>query len=219
MFVGHTAVALAAKARDPRASLGVFVAAAYAIDLIWPLFLLLGLERVCIDPGNTAFTPLAFDSYPWSHSLLMASVWGLALAGLARARGIEARGAALIGALVVSHWVLDFVTHAPDMPLWPGRSPRLGLGLWNSIAGTFVVEGVMWATALVLYLRGRRARSWVGRIALGSLVVLCTLMWASGPWAAPPPSARFLAWFALVGWIMVPWAAWVERGHRDATAE
>jgi hypothetical protein len=219
MFVGHLAVAFASKRVSPSTSLAWFVAAATTLDLLWPCFLLAGIEQVHIVPGATVFNPLVFDSYPWSHSLLMASVWGLALAGLARARGIEARGAALIGALVVSHWVLDFVTHAPDMPLWPGRSPRLGLGLWNSIAGTFVVEGVMWATALVLYLRGRRARSWVGRIALGSLVVLCTLMWASGPWAAPPPSARFLAWFALVGWIMVPWAAWVERGHRDATAE
>ena len=78
MFVGHAAVALAAKVTAPRASLGTFIAATYALDLVWPFLLLLGIEHVRIDPGNTAFTPLAFESYPWSHSLLMAFAWGLA---------------------------------------------------------------------------------------------------------------------------------------------
>lgn len=215
MFVGHLAVAFAGKRVSPSTSLAWLVAAATTLDLVWPLFLLAGIEQVRIVPGATVFNPLVFDSYPWSHSLLMAAVWGIALAGLAQARGIEPRGTALIGALVVSHWVLDYVTHAPDMPLWPGRSPRLGLGLWNSIPGTLAVEGLLWATALVVYLQGRRARSWVGIVALGSLVAVCTVMWALGPWAPPPPSPRGLAWFALVGWIMIPWSIWVERSSLD----
>jgi membrane associated rhomboid family serine protease len=111
--------------------------------------------------------------------------------------------------------VLDFVTHAPDMPLWPGRSPRLGLGLWNSIPGTLAVDGVLWGLALILYLRGQRARSWVGVISLGSLVGVCTVMWALGPWAPPPPNVRALAWFALGGWMMVPWALWVDRSFQE----
>ena len=69
MFVGHLAVALGAKRAAPRVPLAVLVAAAFALDLLWPLMLLAGIESVRIDPGNTAFTPLAFDHYPWSHSL------------------------------------------------------------------------------------------------------------------------------------------------------
>ncbi|HEV8375868.1 MAG TPA: hypothetical protein VGR38_06480 [Candidatus Polarisedimenticolia bacterium] len=214
MFVGHLALALAGKRAAPSVSLGWLVAAATASDLLWPVFLLLGVERVRIVLGAMAFTPLVFDSYPWSHSLLMGLVWGAVLAGIARWRGIPARAATLLGALVVSHWVLDFVTHAPDMPLWPGPSPRLGLGLWNSIPGTFIVEGTLWAAAIVLYLRTVGTGDRIGQVAFWSFVVICTLMWASGPWSPPPPNPRALAWFALVGWIVVPWAALADRHRR-----
>ena len=137
MFVGHLALALASKRAQPAISLGWFVAAVTMADLIWPVLLIAGVEHVRIAPGATAFTPLAFDSYPWSHSLLMLTVWGLALAGLARWRAkVTPAQARLLVLLVISHWVLDWITHAPDMPFWPGSSPRVGLGLWNSIGGT-----------------------------------------------------------------------------------
>ncbi len=213
MFVGHLAVAFAGKRVSRTTSLGWFIAAVTALDLLWPLFVLAGIEHVRIVPGATAFTPLIFDSYPWSHSLLMATGWGLLLAALARWRGVESRGVWLIVVLVVSHWVLDFVSHAPDMPLWPGNSPRYGLALWNSIPGTLVIEGLLWVIGLTLYLRGRRSRDWVAGIALWSLILISTLMWAAGPWSAPPASQRALAWFALIGWIVVPWAVWADRGH------
>jgi membrane-bound metal-dependent hydrolase YbcI (DUF457 family) len=214
MFVGHLALAFAAKRATPRVSLGWLMAAVTALDLLWPLFLLAGIERVRIVPGATAFTPLVFDSYPWSHSLLMSAVWGVALAGLARWRGVAPRAAMLLVALVMSHWLLDYATHAPDMPLWPGPSPRLGLALWNSVPGTFAVEGAMWIAGILIYLRGRRAFGWPGPVAFWSLVLICTAMWASGPWAPAPPDARSLAWFALAGWIMVPWAALADHYYR-----
>jgi len=151
MFVGHLAVALAAKRAAPRANLAWLMAGVTALDLVWPLFVLAGIERARIVPGATAFTPFVFDAYPWSHSLVMSVVWGVVLATVARARRVAASSMLLV-ALVVSHWVLDFVSHAPDMPLWPGDSPRLGLGLWNSIPATLVVEGAMWVAAIAVYL-------------------------------------------------------------------
>ena len=216
MFVGHLAVALAGKQASPKTSLGWFVAAATMLDLLWPIFLLAGIEHVRIQPGATAWTPLVFESYPWSHSLLMSVVWGVLLAGLARWRGVESRATWLIALLVVSHWVLDFVTHAPDMPLWPGNSPKFGLTLWNSIPATLLVEGALWVACLTLYLRRRRPRNWVAVLALWSLVLVVTALWISGPFAAPPPSVRMLGWFALVGgWITLPWAVWADRGYVD----
>lgn len=214
MFVGHLAVALVAKQASPKTSLGWFVAAATTLDLLWPIFLLAGIEHVRFEPGATAFTPAVFESYPWSHSLLMSVVWGLLLAGLARWRGVEPRATWLIAILVVSHWVLDFVTHARDLPLWPGNSPKFGLGLWNSIPATFLIEGLLWIACLTMYLRRRRARSWVAVLALWSLVLVVTALWAMGPFSSAPPSVRTLALFALVGgWITVPWAAWADRGY------
>jgi hypothetical protein len=213
MFVGHTALALAAKARARRTSLGLLLAAAVGLDLLWPVFLLLGIEQVRIAPGDTAFSPLAFDSYPWSHSLLMALLWA-GLLGLAVARRGAERGAPLLlGGLVVSHWVLDFISHRPDMPLWPGRSPLLGLGLWNSIPATYLVEGAMFLGGIALYLRTTAARDRIGSWGLAGFLVVQAAMWASGPWSSPPPSASFLAWFSLGLWLFVLWAGWVD-GHR-----
>lgn len=211
MFVGHLALALAAKRMTPKVSLGWLVAGASALDLLWPLFLLAGIEQVRISVGATAFNPLVFESYPWSHSLLMACVWGLLLSAQARTMRISGRGAWLLAALVLSHWVLDLVSHAPDMPLWPGNSPRLGLALWNSIPGTFLVEGALWVAGIALYLRGRHSTRRIGWVALWSLIVISTVMWAAGPWSPPPPSERALALFALVGWLIVPWAAVADR--------
>ena len=161
MFVGHTAVELAAKSREP---LALFIAGAFGLDLLWLIFLLTGVERVRINPGDTKFTPLAFDSYPWSHSLLMTVIWGLlGFAGVRFWKG-SLRTQLLVLVLVVSHWVLDFVSHRPDLPLWPGSSPLFGLGLWNSVAATLVLEGGMLAAGAFLYVHGTKAVDRVGSI-------------------------------------------------------
>ena len=212
MFVGHLAVALGAKRASPRTPLAALIAAAFALDLIWPIFLFLGLERVRIAPGHTAFTPLAFEHYPWTHSLSMAIVWGVVL-GRASVFVLKRSVAGLIiGAVIVSHWLLDYVTHAPDLPLWPG-GPLVGLGLWNSVPGTFVVEGALFAGAIAAYLRGTRPRGAAGTWAFWSLVALTTAIWISSPWSPPPPSVRAIAWVGVALWLFVPWGSWIERNR------
>lgn len=216
MFVGHLAVALAAKRLKPKVALPWFVAASLLVDLVWPALLLAGIETVRIAPGAMPFTPLVFESYPWTHSLAMGIVWGIAFAGLARMAGVDRSALPLLALLVPSHWLLDLTTHAPDLPLWPGRDGGVGLGLWNSVAGTFAVEGTLWIVAIALFLGVRKPRGASGQLALWGFVGLATLFWASGPFAPPPADARGLAFGALGLWLFVPWAWWIERsssGH------
>ncbi|HEX6322821.1 MAG TPA: metal-dependent hydrolase [Vicinamibacterales bacterium] len=215
MFVGHFAVALGAKRAAPRVPLGLLVGAAIGLDLLWPLLLLTGVESARIDPGNTAFTPLAFDSYPWSHSLVMALVWGALLALVAFPRLKSAASAALVAAVVVSHWVLDYVTHRPDMPLWPG-GPKEGLALWNSIPGTFIVEGLLFAGAISLYTAAFPARDRTGTWAFWAVIAFMTLMWATSPWSPPPPGMRAVAVVGVAMWLFPLWGAWVDR-HRGVS--
>src|SRR5687767_6619205 len=141
MFVGHLAIALAAKRYEPDVNLAWFVAGVSALDLVWPLFVLAGLEQVSVVPGATAFTPLVFDSYPWSHSLAMTAIWGLLLVTIALIAKVPSSAWTLLAMAVVSHWPLDFITHAPDMPVWPGVAANPGLALRHAIPGTVVVEG------------------------------------------------------------------------------
>jgi hypothetical protein len=100
------------------------------------------------------------------------------------------------------------------MPLWPtASSPRVGLGLWNSIPLTFVVEGAMWIAGIAVYLKIAPLRGPRAQIAFWSLVLVSSAIWASGPWSPPPPDPRSLAWFAMIGWVTLPWAAAVERSR------
>lgn len=217
MFAGHLAVALAAKVAEPKAPLGALVAASFGIDLLWPVLLLAGVESVSVEPGATAFTPLSFDAYPWSHSLLMVVGWSAVAAVLMRVAGHGGRVAALVGAVVVSHWLLDAVTHRPDLPLWPG-GPLVGLGLWHSVPGTFLVEGAMFVGALTLYTRRFPASSPRGRRSLAALVALVGLIWISGPFSPPPPDAKAIAVVGLALWIFPFWAASIERNRGRAPA-
>src|SRR5262245_38013657 len=178
VFVGHLAVALAGKRAAPRLPLAALTSAAFGLDLLWPIFVLAGIEVVRVDPGNTAFTPLDFVSYPWSHSLLVSAVWG-AIAWVVASRTLRDQRAGIVAALLVmSHWVLDVISHRPDMPLWP-NGPRIGLGLWNSVPATFLVEGVLLTIGLAIYVRAAPPRDAVGRWAFRGLVALVTMMWAS----------------------------------------
>jgi hypothetical protein len=215
MFLGHHAVALAAKRLAPRTSLGTLIAAANLPDLLWPIFLLLGWERVAIDPGHTAITPLDFQSYPYSHSLAAVLFWAVLFGGVYWLWRRDRRGALVAGLLVVSHWGLDFVVHRPDLPLVPGGR-RFGLGLWNSISGTLAVEGALFVWGVWLYARTWRARDRIGAAAFWSLIVLLSgiyLLNVSGP---PPPGSRAIAWVGLCGWLLPFWFAWADR-HRAAS--
>jgi hypothetical protein len=216
MFVGHLALALGAKRIDPEVPLGAAVAAAFGLDLVWPVFLLAGIEVVRVSPGDTAFTNLAFESYPWTHSLAMALVWAIG-AGLVAGRLLRSRRLGVIlGSLVLSHWALDVVTHRPDLPLWP-RGPVVGLGLWNSVVGTFAVEGALLAAGVAAYLSATRAEDRVGSLGFYGLLALCFLVWATQPWVPPPPDATAVALGALILWIVPPWSRWVDR-HRSLVA-
>lgn len=213
MFLGHFAVAFGATRAAPRASLGALVAAAQWPDLLWPVLLLLGRERVAIAPGDTAFTPLRFESYPISHSLLAVLGWaalGAALYWLARKDG---RGAIVIALLVSSHWILDAVTHRPDLPVTPSGSVLVGLGLWNSVPLTMAVELVLFAAGVLVYFRTARPGR---RIAAWSLAAFLTVVYFVNVFGEPPPSSAAVAWVTLSMWLLVAWAWAADRRRGQA---
>jgi membrane-bound metal-dependent hydrolase YbcI (DUF457 family) len=215
MFIGHLAVGFASKRVTPKASLGVLMAAPMALDLLWPLFLLAGWEQVRIDPGNTAFTPLDFVSYPYTHSLAMSVVWAALFALIYWAVTRYTAGAFVIAAGVVSHWILDYVTHRPDLPLYPGGTERLGLELWNSVAGTIAIESVMFAAAVWIYVSSTRARDRIGSYGFWAFVVFMLITYFGNAFGSPPPSAALVARLGLAIWLIPLWAWWFDR-HREA---
>jgi len=217
MFIGHHAVAFATKAAAPRVGLGTLFLATMWIDLIWPILLLLHVEIVQIMPGDTRFTPFAFVYYPYTHSLLAAALWSIGFGAVYFAVKRDRGAALIVGLVVLSHWVLDFVVHRPDLPLYLDRM-KVGLGLWNFVAGTLALELTMFGAGLLLYVRATRAKDWIGRYALWALVAFLLVLYASVVLGPPPPSVRMLAFMGLAAWLLALWAWWVDR-HREARPE
>jgi hypothetical protein len=214
VFLGHFATAYAAKHVAPRASLGALFAAAQLPDIVWPVLVAAGVEKATIAPGDTAFTPLRFDSYPISHSLVAVAAWGAAFGAVHFWRRRRAVDAVVLAVLAVGHWVLDFVSHRADMPLWPD-GPKLGLGLWNSVGGTIAIELALFAAGLWLALSATRARDRLGRWGFAGLAGFLLVLYAANVTSPPPPSIEAVAWVGVVGGaVLVVLAAWVDR-HRE----
>ena len=214
MFIGHFAAAYAAKRLAPQTSLGTLFTAAQLPDVLWPVLLMAGVEHAEIAPGDTAFTPLRFDSYPISHSLVTVVAWGALFAAAHFWGQRRKRDAVVLAALAVSHWLLDFVSHRPDMPLWPG-GPKLGLGLWNHVGPTVGVEVLMFAVGLWLARDATRPLDRIGSWGFTCLALVLLLLYAANVTAPPPPSMTVVAW---AGLLLVPLflglAGWVDR-HRE----
>ena len=189
-------------------SLATWVASAQLVDLLWPLCLIAGLEHVRIVPGITAFTPLDFYDYPLTHSLVGSASWAVVFAGGWMAVCGKSRVALLLAAGVLSHWVLDVISHRPDMPVLP-HGPYLGLGLWNSIPATLIVELTMFAAGVAVYVRaggaGRR------RISFWLFIAFLLAAYFAAAFGPPPPDTRTLAWSGLALWLLVPWVWWADR--------
>jgi membrane-bound metal-dependent hydrolase YbcI (DUF457 family) len=220
MFIGHFAVGLAAKRYAPRTSLAVLLAAPLLSDLLWPLFLLFGWETVRIDLGRMKLAPLDFVSYPWSHSLLMCALWAVLFATIYYWMTRYWPGTIAIAIGVLSHWLLDWITHGADMPLYPG-GPKFGLGLWNSVAGTLSVELAMFAIGVWLYVSVTRSRDRIGRYAFLAYFALLVVGYLRNTFSSELPHSvnAEIAWPGLIaGIVMLIWAWWFDR-HREPIAK
>ena len=212
MFVGHFAAAYAAKRLAPRSSLGTLFFAAQFLDLLWPFLVLAGIEHLSIAPPGAGI-PLVFDDYPWSHSLLSAILWGVVVGGIYWRVRRDGRAALVIGALVPGHWVLDYVVHVPDLPLWPGGAARLGLSLWNSPIVALGIEFALLAGGVALYLSATRPERRAGSWGAWFLILLLAAFQLASTFGPPPPSPMAVAWTAMAMWLLV-WLGWWTDGAR-----
>lgn len=214
MFIGHFGLAMAAKRVAPEVSLGTTIFAAEFLDAVWPLLVLGGVETFEIKPGITVLSPLDFTSYPWSHSLAMTFVWAALFALVYFAIRRKAFAALVLAALVASHWLLDWIVHRPDLPLYPGDASRHGLGLWNSVPVSLVLEFGLFGLGIYFFATSSRARDRTGALAFWALVAVLVVSYFGATFGPPPPSVTAVALSALIGYLMVAWGWWIDR-HRE----
>lgn len=215
MFIGHFGAGFAGKKFEKSASLGTYFMAAQWIDLIWPILLLLGIERAEIKPGVTSVTPLDFYYYPFSHSLFGVIVWAVLFGMVYFLIKKNSRTAIILGLLVVSHWFLDLLVHIPDLPIFPGYSLKVGFGLWNSFAATLIIEGLIFTFGVYLYYKATKAKNKIGTYSLAGLIVFLIAMYISNLVGPPPPSIEMIGIVGNAQWLIILLGYWIDK-NREA---
>jgi len=214
MFIGHFGVGLAAKKVANKTSLGTLFFASQFIDLLWPLFLIFGIEQVKIDPGNTAFTPFDFVLYPYSHSLIAVLIWALIFGSIYFLIKKDLKTSVWLGVLVLSHWILDFITHRPDLPLLIGsNSPMVGLGIWNSVIATILIEGGIFILGVYLFIKTTKARNKIGVYTFWSLIIFLILIYILNLLGPPPKSVDAIGYVGLSQWLIIAWGYWIGKNR------
>lgn len=213
MFIGHYATALVSKRFAPKTSLGTLFLSAQLLDLLSSFFLLLGLEHVRIEPGNTVLVPIDFYDYPFSHSFVAAAGWSLTISFLYFAISRYARGSWIVGLCAFMHWILDAIVHRPDLPLTPGGNVYIGLGLWNSLTGTIIIEFSLFFIGLAVYLRTTMSRDRIGEYGLWSLLIVLIVIGIASIFDPLPPGEQAISIAGNASWFFVLWAYWIDR-HR-----
>jgi hypothetical protein len=213
MFVGHYAASLALKPVDSRVSLGILFLAVQLVDIVFFPFVLLGIERLNIVPGFTASTHFELVYMPYTHSLVASLGWALLAYALLRWVIVRQHRVAIVVALAVfSHWVFDLFVHTPDLPLATDGSLKLGLGLWNHALATFLLEAVLLAGGLVLYLRSTAPLTPSGRYAMVAFVAVLIGLNVVNIWGPPPEGRAPLAVTALGAYLgFAAIAEWLDR--------
>ncbi|HEY5823128.1 MAG TPA: metal-dependent hydrolase [Cyclobacteriaceae bacterium] len=218
MFIGHFGLSLGAKKIAPQVSLGTMFIATQFVDILWPFFLISDVEHVAITPGYTKMNAFEFLHYPYTHSLLMGIVWGFIAGLIYWLIKKDSRGSIVIGLGVLSHWFLDLVVHVADLPWTPFGEAKVGFGLWNHVAITLLLEGIIFFTGLYFYISVTKAKNRIGSWGLWSLVTLLILFTISGL-VTPPPSGSLMSMFVSFNILMiliVGLAYWVDANRERA---
>ena len=212
MFVGHYGVSFAIKGANKSVPLWLLFVAVQLVDVLWAIFVMIGIEKVRITPGITATNPLDLYYMPYTHSLVGALFWSaVAFIGYKIARRKAGYIALLLAVAVFSHWLLDLIVHRPDLPLYDDTL-KMGLGVWNYPAPAFALEIAVLFAGVVIYLRSSKAVSVAGRYGVMAFAILLIFLQAVVFFGAPPTSPLAAALTALLSYIVLAAIAyWLER--------
>ncbi len=217
MFVGHYGPALAAKPASQPIPLWLLFVAVQFMDIVWSVFVFLGVEKLRIVPGFTAMNPLDLYFMPYTHGLLGSLVLA-ALLGGASEYFIPQKGRTflIVGACVFSHWLLDLVVHVPDLPLIGDRM-KVGFGLWRWRDVSLAAEFVALFAGLFVFLGNAPAAGRSSSIRLWALVGWLVIAQLFGTFGPQPATPQIAAAMALGGYTVLALFAWqVDRARSRA---
>ena len=211
MFIGHYSAAFAVAAHPKAPRLGTLMIGAQLVDIAFFSFTFTGWEAMRITPGTTVMNPMDLYHMPITHSLVGGALWALGFALVLRMMTREWMPALLGGAVVLSHWFLDLLVHAPDLTL-AGSPPKLGLGLWNHPKIEMPLEIALVLGSASLFARAQKPPRRPLFILLGALIAVQAYNWF-GP--VPKAMDASLPLSALLAFALFAWLAYRVPTHRS----
>ena len=218
MFIGHFGLSFAAKKAAPKVSLATLFIATQFVDILWPFLLVLNIEKVAVVPGYTKTNAFEFLYFPYTHSLLMGVVWGAVVGGIYWLFKRDNRGALVIALCVLSHWFFDLIVHTADLPLTPFSGYKVGLGLWNHLAITLVIEFAIFLAGTYSYATFTKAKNKMGKWMLWTLVILLAIVQLAntfGPIPSDSVMKLFVSFITFMA-IIIAVAFWVDKNREPA---
>ena len=215
MFIGHFGVSFAAKKFAPKVSLATLFIATQFVDILWPFLLVFGVEKVAVTPGYTKTNAFEFLHFPYTHSLFMGLIWSVIVGGIHWLVKHDKRSALVIGICVLSHWLLDVIVHTADLPLLPFGDYKVGLGLWNYVGITLIVETIIFLAGAFVYASVTKAKNKVGKWSLWMLIILLLIITLSNTFGPTPPNSVMILFYSFVILIaiIVGLSYWVDKNR------
>jgi hypothetical protein len=213
MFIAHFGAGFAGKKFNKSASLGTYFMAAQWIDLIWPILLLLGIEKVEIRPGISSVTPLDFIYYPFSHSLLGVFIWAILFGLVYYLIKKNLKISIILSLLVISHWFFDLIVHIPDLPVLFSSNIKVGFGLWNNFAATVIIESLIFGLGIYLYFTSTKTKNKTGTYALIGLIIFLVIIFLTNLFGPPPDSVEAIGIVGNAQWLIILWAYWIDKNR------
>jgi|SRR5579862_9366757 len=213
MFVGHYGVSFALRPQERRVPLWIWFIAVQWLDVVWSVLVLLGIEKLNIVPGFTQANALDLYYMPYTHGLPGSLVLSAALGAIVALTvpGDRARTLLLVAAASFSHWVLDFIVHTPDLPLYD-NSAKVGLGLWRHVMLSFPLELIVLGLGAWLYTRMTAFTRPTGRVVFWLFIASLAAVQVFANFGPPPASPRAMAISALALYVLLAGVAgFVER--------
>jgi hypothetical protein len=217
MIIGHFAIGLALKRTDKALSLGWLFIAAQLPDLIYGVTLLIGAEKINIITGTNPLTSSQYTFFPYSHSLIATMLWAglVALVFLIapfKSNLPKNKTALIMATAVLSHFILDAIVHNPEMDLLGNGVYKIGLGLWNNPIASYIVEALLLATGLWIYLKTTESATFAGKYGLSILSIILLILNAANTFALYPTNTQNLAVTMLVVYLAtITIAFWLDR--------
>lgn len=139
--INHSITALVIKKYSPSTPLLPILISVQLIEVLWVVLNIIGVEHTDFEPTVSSLADVHLEFAPYSHSIAFTILWAALAWWVVAAIFKKPAWGPAIAIGVMSHIVLDIITHSPDVEIIPFLGwPEIGSGLYGIPVYALVLE-------------------------------------------------------------------------------